>query len=198
MKKSKQEAAQTRVRIVKTAAAAFRQNGIRGTGLAELMSAAGLTHGGFYRHFDSKDQLIAEASADALDARVEEMVCATAKTRRQKGLGALVQNYLSVSHRDNRQNGCVFAALGSELARADHNARKAATLAFEKMVQIISGQFTGMKPTDAKKRATAALSTMVGALTLARVVEDKELSKAILADAANLILHLGPDSNRAR
>src|SRR5258708_7833098 len=174
MRKSKRETAQTRKRIVKTAAAAFRQNGIGGTGLAELMAAAGLTHGGFYRHFDSKDQLIAEASAEALDAGVEKMVCATAKTPRQTGLAALVQNYLSVSHRENRQNGCVFAALGSELARADHNARKAATLGFEKMVQVISDQFTGMKPTDAKKRATAALSTMVGALTLARVVEDDQ------------------------
>src|SRR6202163_3333984 len=96
MKKSKLESAETRRRIVKTAAAEFRRNGINGTGLSDLMGAAGLTHGGFYRHFGSKDQLVAEACAEAVETVIFGRLAAAAP----EGAGAAVA-YLSTGHRDD-------------------------------------------------------------------------------------------------
>jgi TetR/AcrR family transcriptional repressor of nem operon len=111
MRKSKQEAAETRRRIVKAAAAKFRQNGIGGTGLSDLMAAAGLTHGGFYRHFDSKDQIVAEACAAATESAIATFF---SNKSPQSGLKARVAKYLSPAHRDDPSAGCPLAALGSE------------------------------------------------------------------------------------
>src|SRR5882757_7486907 len=102
MKKSKKEAAETRQRIVKTAAAEFRRNGIDGTALADLMAAAGLTHGGFYRHFASKDQLVAEACVAGMETVVEDMQTTTSNLSGKNELKAITDNYLSADHRDNR------------------------------------------------------------------------------------------------
>ena len=102
MKKSKQEAAETRQRIVKTAA---MRNGINGTGLSDLMAAAGLTHGGFYRHFDSKDQLVAECCAAAIDSVAESLISALSRKAKRSGVEALATSYLSKAHRDN-SSGC--------------------------------------------------------------------------------------------
>jgi TetR/AcrR family transcriptional regulator, transcriptional repressor for nem operon len=180
MKKSKQEAAETRQRIIKTAAAEFRRNGINGTGLSDLMAAAGLTHGGFYRHFDSKDQLVAESCAAAVDSVVESFMSALSQRAKRSGLEAVAASYLSKEHRDNSSDCCPFVALGSELARSDDRTRTAATEGFMKLVDIIAGQFTRTRPDLAKRRALVALSTMIGAVTMSRIVTDPELSAAIL------------------
>jgi TetR/AcrR family transcriptional repressor of nem operon len=187
MRKSKQETALTRERIVKAAASEFRQHGIVATGLADLMSAAGLTHGGFYRHFASKDQLVAEASAAALAATTEEAAAVASRQPGQKGLEAVVGRYLSTAHRDNQREGCALAALGSELARADTETRNAATAAFLKLVDIVAGQIDPAKPEEAKKRAMAVVSTMIGALTMSRIVNDKRLSKSLLRNAQEVL-----------
>src|SRR5258707_7231815 len=99
MRKSKQETALTRERIVKAAAAEFRQHGIVATGLNDLMSAAGLTHGGFYKHFESKDQLVAEACAEAVETILEMLAAASEK-------GGAAAAYLSTDHRDHPATGC--------------------------------------------------------------------------------------------
>jgi TetR/AcrR family transcriptional repressor of nem operon len=187
MRKSKQETALTRERIVKAAASEFRQHGIVATGLADLMSAAGLTHGGFYRHFASKDQLVAEASAVALAATTEKFAAAASREPGRKGLEALVCSYLSTAHRDNRRDGCPLAALGSELARADRVTRNAATAAFLKLVDILAGQIDAAKPEEAKKRAMVAVSTMIGALTMSRIMNDKRLSNSLLRNAQEVL-----------
>jgi TetR/AcrR family transcriptional regulator, transcriptional repressor for nem operon len=116
MRRSREETAETRRNIVKTAGIRFRQNGICETGLADLMESAGLTHGGFYRHFDSKDQLISEASADAFAANAAEMEAAASTAKGRKVLEAIANAYLSPEHRKDRAHGCPLAALGSELA----------------------------------------------------------------------------------
>ena len=183
MRKSKQEAAATRQRIIKAAAAAFRKNGIAGTGLSDLMAAAGLTHGGFYRHFDSKDQIVAQACTAAVDSLVEQLAAATSGKSPQRGLKTIVENYLSAAHRDEPADGCPLAALGSELARADEKTRTAATEAFLKLVGVIASQFDKTRPDVARRRALAAAATMIGALTLSRVVTDSELSAGILQEA---------------
>jgi TetR/AcrR family transcriptional regulator, transcriptional repressor for nem operon len=182
MRKSKQEAAATRQRIIKAAAAAFRKNGIAGTGLADLMAAAGLTHGGFYRHFDSKDQIVAQACTAAVDSLVAKLAAAASRKSPKQGLKTIVENYLTFAHRDEPADGCPLAALGSEMARADERTRAAATQAFLKLVGVIASQFGKARPDLARRRALVAASTMIGALTMSRIVTDSELSAAILRE----------------
>src|ERR1700736_5109483 len=183
MRKSKQEAAETRRRIVKAAAAKFRQNGIGGTGLSDLMADASLTHGGFYRHFDSKDQIVAEACTAAVESLVERLAAASSRKSPQRGLKTIVENYLSAAHRDEPADGCPLAALGSEMARADERTRAAATQAFLKLVGVIASQFGKTPPDVARRRALVAAATMIGALTISRIVTDSDLSAGILREA---------------
>ena len=190
MRKSKQEAAATRQRIIKAAAAAFRKNGIAGTGVSDLMGAASLTHGGFYRHFDSKDQIVAEACTAAVDSLVEQLAAAASGKSPQRGLKTIVEKYLSAAHRDEPANGCPLAALGSELARGDEGTRAAATHAFLKLVEVIAAQFGKTRPDVARRRALVAAATMIGALTMSRIVTDSELSASILQEAAKQLVNL--------
>ena len=189
MRKSKQEAAATRQRIIKAAAAAFRKNGIAGTGLADLMAAAGLTHGGFYRHFDSKDQIVAEACTAAVESLVDQLAAAASGKSPQRGLKTIVENYLSAAHRDAPADGCPLAALGSEMARADERTRAVATQAFLKLVGVIASQFGKTPPDVAKQRALVAAATMIGALTMSRIVTDSELSAGILREAGKQLVN---------
>ena len=187
MRKSKQEAAETRQRIVKAAAAEFRQNGIGGTGLSDLMAAAGLTHGGFYRHFDSKDQIVTEACASAAESAIATFF---SNKSPQSGLKGLVAKYLSEAHRDDPADGCPLAALGSEIARCDEKTRAAATEAFLRLVDIIAGQFGKTRPDVAKRRALVAASTMIGALMMSRIVTNSGLSAAILQQTEKHLTNL--------
>lgn len=189
MRKSREAAAETRKRIVTAAATEFRAHGIVATGLNDLMKAAGLTHGGFYKHFESKDQLVAEACAEALGALIARMVAA--------GPGA-VATYLSTGHRDDPGGGCPLAAIGGELARSDEPTRAAATAGFLQLVAVLAGQIDGAAPDAARRRALVMVSTLIGALTMARVVTDPELSAAILGEAeVRLMAELGNDPARS-
>jgi TetR/AcrR family transcriptional repressor of nem operon len=172
MRKSREAAAETRKRIVKAAACEFREKGIVATGLADLMKAAGLTHGGFYKHFESKDQLVAEATTAAMDALLEGMAA-------HPTVGAAVASYLSTRHRDNPASGCPLAAIGGELSRSDREAREAATAGFVRLVDILAGK---AGTAEARRRALVAASTMIGAVTMSRVVSDPELSAEILSE----------------
>jgi TetR/AcrR family transcriptional repressor of nem operon len=180
MKRSKLEAAETRRRIVKTAAAEFRRRGINATGVNDLMAAAGLTHGGFYRHFASKDQLIAEACAAALGSLPDPNEVTECLALSQGGLDVILAEYLSPDHRDNPSEGCVLAGLGSELARSDEDTRAAATDGFLKLVAVFTHHYRRTNPETAKARALVAVSAMIGAVTLSRIVTDPKLSTAIL------------------
>ena len=187
MRKSRIEAARTRERIVRAAAAEFRQHGIAATGLADLMKAAGLTHGGFYRHFASKDQLVAEACSAAIATMNERVASSASRERGRKGLEAAVADYLSTEHRDNPRDGCPLAALGSEMGRADTQTRAAATAGFLKLVDALAGGFAEGTPDEARRRAMVAALTLIGALTVSRVVTDQALSDAILRNAKDSI-----------
>ena len=173
MRKSREEAAETRKRIVRAAARKFREQGIVATGLNDLMKAAGLTHGGFYKHFASKDQLVAEATTAALDTLLEGMAA-------HPTTSAAVAAYLSVRHRDNPASGCPLAALGGELARSNKKARAAATAGFVRLVDILAGKAA---TADARRRALVAAATMIGAVTMSRVLTDPGLSAEILRAA---------------
>ena len=180
MRKSREHAAQTRKRIVTTAAREFRENGIVATGLADLMKAAGLTHGGFYKHFASKDQLVAEATAEALNKGVDAMAD-------QPTIKAAMAAYLSCRHRDNPASGCPLPALAGELARSDRKARDAATAGFVRMRDILAGK---AGTADARRRALATVAMMIGAVTMSRVVTDPKLSDEILRAAEDTITGL--------
>jgi TetR/AcrR family transcriptional regulator, transcriptional repressor for nem operon len=177
MRKSREEAAQTRKRIVTAAAREFRKNGIVATGLNDLMKAAGLTHGGFYKHFESKDQLVTEACAEAVEKIIEFLTNAAA------GGTPVAEAYLSTSHRDNPSAGCPLSAIGSELGRNDEKTRVVATEGLLKLVDIMAGQFGKAKRADARRKGLVAVSTMIGALTMSRMVTDPELSAEILREA---------------
>jgi TetR/AcrR family transcriptional regulator, transcriptional repressor for nem operon len=183
MRKSKQEAAETRQRIISAAAAEFRRNGITDTSNSDLMAAAGLTHGGFYRHFESKDQLVAEACDAAVRSMVDTFASAAEGKSSKSRLRAAVASYLSTEHRDDPAHGCPLAALGSEIARCDEGVRSVATDGFLRLVEIIAAQYEGTRPDLAKQRALAAASMMIGALTMSRIATDPKLSSEILSQA---------------
>jgi len=183
MRKSKNESAETRKRIVEAASAEFRRNGVDGTGLSDLMAAAGLTHGGFYKHFESKEQVVEEAFTAATESMVGAMKRISSASPGERGLHAMIAEYLSIKHRDDVAGGCPFAALGSEVARGGDAVHEATTTGFLKVVDTIASQLEGMSSAAAKKEAMFMLSTMIGAMTMARVVADPDLSATILRQA---------------
>ena len=178
MRKSREEAARTRGRIVEAASREFRKRGIVATGLNDLMKAAGLTHGGFYKHFASKDQLIAEATSAALDALLEGMAA-------HPSINAAVASYLSTRHRDNPASGCPLAANGGELSRSDEKAREAGTAGFVKLVDVLAGEAA---TANDRRRALVAAATMIGAMTMSRMVTDPELSAEILREVETSLI----------
>jgi TetR/AcrR family transcriptional repressor of nem operon len=181
VRKSNKEAAQTREAIVAAAADHIRRAGIAHASLADMMAAAGLTHGGFYRHFRNKEHLVAEA----LIAAGDEMAATLSRTHSKGGVNAAIDRYLSILHRDSRTPICPFAALGSEMARSDRTTRDAATEILEKLFAVFAA---GAPGPDARGDAIAALSTLIGAMTLARIASDSPLSDEIL-DRAKDHLH---------
>ncbi len=182
MRKSRQEAAATRARIVDTAATELRRRGIAGAGLAEIMAAAGLTHGGFYRHFETKDQMVAEALAAALAEQASKRVST------HPDLKALVSNYLSVAHRDAPAHGCPLVSLGADIARAGPPVRAEATSGLMALVGALAARRDDLSGQEALDWAMVAAATMVGALTLARITDDAVLSGTILDSARDSVL----------
>ena len=188
MRKSKREAAATRESILRAASREFRKNGIVATGLTELMQSAGLTtRGGFYKHFESKDQLVAEAAATALDCVVAEMKTNSAESG--GGIDALLASYLCERHRDNPQDGCALGAIGSEFARADAHTRDIVTDGFRRMTEVMASQFKGVGKAEARDRALFYISAMIGAITMSRVVSDRELSRKVLQATRHALAH---------
>jgi TetR/AcrR family transcriptional repressor of nem operon len=184
MRKSRKEAAETRERIVKVAAREFNESGIQGTGLAEIMAAAGLTHGGFYKHFTSKDQLVAEAVEKGMGGIRASME----GPRANRSLDDTVGEYLSKRHRDDAEEACPLASLGSELRHAEDNARQVASNAVEQIVSIIEAHLSGLSPKEARSRAHAIVAAMVGGMMLSRIVKDRKLSDSFLRDTRDFVL----------
>lgn len=183
MRKSKIETAETRQRIVEAAAGEFRRSGVHAAGVADIMAAAGLTHGGFYRHFGSKDDLVAEVCGYAMKGVVER--CETAASEAGGGgeLNAILASYLSPDHRDSRTGGCPLAGFGCEIAHADAVARDATTSGLEDLLEVLAKRMKRRSSQLAQGDAILALSAMVGAITLSRIVTDAALSNTILAMA---------------
>jgi TetR/AcrR family transcriptional repressor of nem operon len=184
---------QTRKRVVEVAAAQFRAKGIEGTGVAGLMGEAGLTHGGFYAHFKSKDDLVREALATSHARNREKWIAAikAARDRHEDGLEALVRSYLQTAHRDQPQAGCSVAALAPEVARNDPETRDIMAQAADEMAVIIASELpSAFSGEHARETAYAIFALMIGTLQLARVTTDRALSAAILKSGQDAALRL--------
>ena len=185
MRKSKAETAKTRQRIVEVAAEAIRTKGIDATGVAEVMAAAGLTHGGFYRHFDSKEALVAEA----LQMSRADYLAATVQAAEQ-GPHALLEhfrNYVSPANRDDVGGSCALAANGSEIVRSDAITRRQATESLKLWFDKAAPHMRGMDEESKSELAISLITNMIGALTMARMVDDPALSEQILKAARDRI-----------
>ena len=173
-------------RIVEVAAKAIRRAGYRGVGVADIMKEAGLTHGGFYAHFESRDALVVEAMAKAGQENIESL-SEVIERRIAKGstrYKALVDTYLHEAHLQRSEDGCVVAALSSEMTRQDDEVREEARRRVAAMIALV--QSTLPDPTD-ENEAAVVTATMVGALQLARTLGGKE-GRAILAQARQSLL----------
>jgi AcrR family transcriptional regulator len=170
-------------RIVEAASRAIRRSGYHGTGVADIMKAAGLTHGGFYAHFPSREAMLAEAADRAGCESVEQMSRIAASALPEHALQSMIGAYLSKEHVESVETGCATAALASEMPRQAPEVRRAATRRIKEMIDLVSRQLPDWGKPGAHEHALATVATMVGALVLARAVDDPRLSDA-LRDAA--------------
>jgi TetR/AcrR family transcriptional repressor of nem operon len=182
---SREEKARSHERIVEIAAARLRESGTAGPGVAELMKEAGLTHGGFYKHFGSRDDLVAEAVERALRENEGFVTTLTAGAAgaadRRAALDLFVDWYTSAEHRDSPGAGCAVVAFGADAPRADQRVRAAYTGQVERYLTHLEALLGD------RERAAAALSTLVGAVLVARGIGPGELSDEILAAARETV-----------
>ncbi len=172
MKVSREQAAVNRRNILDAAAALFREHGFEAVTVAEVMKAAGLTHGGFYGHFRSKDDLIAQAMAHVLS-----------QTRVDGSLSDYARTYLSQEHRNHPALGCAVSALGVEAGRQSAETRAVMTQALERQISRLSETAPGADEVERRRAAAGVWATLVGAIVLARGVDDPALSDQVLSDA---------------
>jgi TetR/AcrR family transcriptional repressor of nem operon len=188
MRYSKEHKLETHARIVKKASVRLREKGAHGIGVADLMKDAGLTHGGFYAHFDSREALVIEAFAYAMDRSTDRWRQLAAQAAPDQRLSTIVDAYLSPQHRDNPGHGCAVPALSAEVARESPKTRKAFAGKLDQMIEMMAEQFPGTAGKSTRKQAMAALATMMGTLVLARVAGNGELSEELLSAGRDAVL----------
>ncbi|HYP30953.1 MAG TPA: TetR/AcrR family transcriptional regulator [Burkholderiaceae bacterium] len=170
---------ETHERIVAAASHAIRRNGYASTAVADVMKAAGLTHGGFYAHFASRDAMLAEAADRAGGETLKMAERLAAEVPHDEFLSAMFRAYLSKEHVTNVENGCATAALCSEIPRQAPEVRRAATRRIKEMIDLVARQSSDWGQGAAHEDALVSVATMVGALVLARAVDDEKLSDAL-------------------
>ncbi|MYM97789.1 TetR/AcrR family transcriptional regulator [Duganella vulcania] len=179
MKVSREQVALNRERIVETAARLFREKGYDGIGVADLMKSAGLTHGGFYGHFASKEDLLAEATAHALKRSVDRWR-GYLEQDADTALDKIGAGYLSAKHRDGPANGCSVTSLGADIGRLGPKARHALTEGASAQMAVLEQLMPGADDADKRRQALATYAALVGAIVLSRAVDDEALSLEIL------------------
>lgn len=194
MRYSKEHKAETHTRIVKKASVRLRERGAHGIGVADLMKEAGLTHGGFYAHFDSREALVVEAFEYAMDRSIARWRQQSTDTPPDERLASIVNAYLSPQHRDNPGHGCAMPALGAEIAREGPKTRRAFAAKLDDMIGMLAEQLPGDQDV-ARKQAMATLATLMGTILMARIAGSGEMSDELLKvgrDAA--LAHAKPQS----
>lgn len=172
------ETAEKHARIVEQAARLFRERGFTGVSVGEIMKGTGLTHGPFYNHFASKEALMAESFAHAAATAREKVAALTSDAA---GKAAYLRTYLDATHRDAPGAGCPIAALAADISR-EPGVRGMFTAHVKATLERLAAQFPWSSKRTARRESIATLSAMVGALTLARAVDDPELSEEILRE----------------
>jgi TetR/AcrR family transcriptional repressor of nem operon len=184
MRVTSEQVAANREKVLQAAGALFRQHGFDGIGVADIMKRAGLTHGGFYGHFSSKDDLAAEACARVLGNKGWiERLTGTPKPSFRAFIGA----YLSASHRDDPGRGCLMAAIGSDVARQPRPVRRAFTEGLRARIEALVTLVPGRSAAARREKTLATLAGLVGALMLSRAVDDPALSDEILEATATTL-----------
>lgn len=169
----------THERIVAVAARVIRRSGYDGTGVADIMKEAGLTHGAFYAHFASREAMLAEAAGRACAESAAAVADVVAQVPADQALATMLAAYLSRDHQNHAEGGCPLAALGSETPRQAAEVRRVATRHIKEVVDLITRQSSDWGQAGAHEQALVTLSTMVGALVLARAVDDSALSDSL-------------------
>lgn len=176
-------------RIVAAAARAIRRTGYEGTGVADIMKEAGLTHGAFYAHFESREAMLAEAASRACAESAAVAAQAVASVPAEEALVTMLRGYLSREHIEHIEQGCPLVALGSETPRQVPEVRRVTTRYMKEMIDLLARQSPDWGQPAAHERALVTMATLVGAVLLARAVDEPALSKD-LCDAA--LKHLTP------
>jgi TetR/AcrR family transcriptional regulator, transcriptional repressor for nem operon len=178
----------TRRRIVAAASAAFREHGVEGTGVDEVMRRAGLTHGGFYAHFRDKSELVSEACAEAFDEAVGNLARIAAQPSPEKRARILIDSYLSPHHRDNRGSGCLVVAVAVDMARLSGPARAGYSRGFaQHLDRLCAALRLAEDPAENRDRVTQLMSSLVGALIFARATDDPARSDALLSSSRRML-----------
>jgi TetR/AcrR family transcriptional repressor of nem operon len=188
MRYSKEHKQETHARIVRKAAVRLREKGAHGIGVADLMKEAGLTHGGFYAHFDSREALVIEAFSHAMDRSTERWRKVAEEVPPEKRLATIVDTYLTETHRDDPGHGCAVPTLGAEIARETPKTRKAFALKLEQMIDMMADQILDVPRKTARKQAMATLATMMGTIVMSRIAGNGELSEEVLSAGREAVL----------
>ncbi len=188
MRYSREHKLETHARIVKKASVRLREKGAHGIGVADLMKDAGLTHGGFYAHFDSREALVIEAFTHAMDRATERWRKLAEQTPPEKRLAMIVNAYLTPLHRDDPGHGCAMPALGAEIARESPKTRRVFAGRLEQMIDMLAAQIPDVPRKAARKQAMAAIATMMGTLVMARVAGSGDFSDEILGAGREAVL----------
>ena len=181
----------THERIVGIAARAIRRSGYNGTGVADIMKEAGLTHGGFYAHFESREAMLAEAADRAGGESIAVVESVVAAVPPKQSLQAILQAYLSKEHLEGIETGCPISALGSEMPRQSPEVRRVATRHIKEMINLVARQLPDWGQSHAHERALVTVATLVGTLMLARAVDESALSNALCKAALKSLLPSG-------
>jgi TetR/AcrR family transcriptional regulator, transcriptional repressor for nem operon len=188
MRKSRAEASETRARILSTATKMFLDKGLGTVGMRDVMAGASLAPGGFYRHFQSKDRLIAEANSAAFDQAFAMLENETVGKSPTQAVERIVSAYLEQSHGREKPYQCPLALLGSELRHSDPQVRTIAINGYQRLVQLIANNLTHQTRRERLATASGIVSTIVGAVTLAEIALDSATAAAILRNARVLIM----------
>jgi TetR/AcrR family transcriptional repressor of nem operon len=186
MRVSRVQAAENRQTVIEVASRLFREHGFDGIGLKDLMKGAGLTQGGFYKQFASKEDLAAQASRRALESAFDRWSAAAAANPKDP-LGAVIAFYLSTGHREERMEGCPIVALGSDAARQGSDVKASFEAGIREYLELLGRWVSEADGDDPSGKAMAILSTMVGALLLSRAVNDPDLAQTFLDAAAQQV-----------
>lgn len=188
MRKSRTETEQTRERIVAGASALFRERGLDNVSVAELMAHAGLTHGGFYAHFESREELVAEAIRYALVQSAQRIYLSALRNGDKPGYSRLIRRYLSAAHRDHPDSGCALASLGAEVARDGGSSRTVFSDGFGDLVSLLAKLSPERTRNARRAHILSVISALSGALVLARAVRETGVSEEILGSVRKTLL----------